>query len=251
MAIGEGRLVRFLRVCGIGAFALLLAISLSTCGIQSTESVFPSPAFSSPNNFAVTLTSIPASNLFGYYVYYRVFDDQATADKARQAIENFDGQTTTQTPANCVANLQTALFVRICDETGYDNASSPLFSVPTGSSSFVYNIYLDAGSGPTTTYTGSSYNWYYTRSDALATQIPITRNLYQNGVQPTTPKSFEEVYNVGDPDYAGAGTQVGSQVYFVFFAVAYGVDMTSGNYTSIYSFPASLYVSLPYTINYQ
>jgi hypothetical protein len=144
--------------------------------------------------------------------------------------------------------------VRICDKTGYDNSSSPLFSVTPSeiinSISVVYNVYLDTGSGPI--YNNSDHNWYYTRSSNSAFLVPITRNLYLNGNEPNNPKSFEQVYNAGDPDYAGAGTQVGSlPIFFVFFAVAYGVDTVSGNYTSIYSFPATLGFSLPYTIIYQ
>ena len=67
----------------------------------------------------------------------------------------------------------------------------------------------------------------------------------------SAPVSFESTYAANSTttgDYTGAGAVANSPLYFDFFAVAYGIDASSASFTPIYSFPISLYASIPYTL---
>ncbi len=228
-----------------------------------------------------------SSGLKGYQIYYRVFDGplaSTAADPSRQAIETAISSSTA-TPESSLAALQSAGYVPIAAADGGlgPNGTSPLFMVSSSElgNPVQYTLYLNEQSAVSTsaisTYvwdgttggtisvndfslTSTNYAyWYFNRTFPQATPSPSTFkpqlvNIAINRTQSPTlssqskPVSFESSYSSGDPDYAGAGAGSGNTIWFVFFALAYGVDTSSASFGNLYSQPVSLYVSMQYKI---
>ena len=222
--------------------------------------------------------------LKGYQIYYRVFDTQTAADASRTAIETAISSSTA-TPESSLASLQSAGYVTIAAADGGlgPSGTSPLFMVSSSElgNLVTYTIYLNEQGANSSAYistyvwdgttgaisvndfsqTSTSYAyWYFNRTFPQATPSPSTFspqlvNIAINRTQGPTlsshnnPVSFETGgYSSGDPDYAGAGAGSGNTIWFVFFALAYGVDTSSASFGNLYSQPMSLYISIPYKI---
>jgi hypothetical protein len=221
--------------------ACVLSVTLSTCGIEASVTIYSTPGFSSSGNNAILLTHNTANSetgFLGYEIYYRAFDEENAALSARVAIQDA-AALTTATPESCNAQLKAKGFSRIFDDNGEDgpNGNRPLFAIDsseTATTAVSFDILLDN--------TMSTANWYYKRSTAPDTKV-ISRSISTAG----SAVSFESKYSSSDADYA-SGTK-SDTIYFVFFAVAYGVDTVhSGSFGNIYSLPISLYKEFPYTL---
>jgi hypothetical protein len=218
---------------------LAVPLSLTTCGIE-TITIFSPPSFTQTGANQITLVHNTAngdSSFSGYEIYYRAFDDQAAADSARGKIETA-ASLITATPEYCNSLLASLGFTRMYDANGNDGIAGtrPLFVITAAdrATAVQFDLILDAsssGSPPSAT-------WYYTRKDSPTNQIRVTRSISTLG----QPVSFEGSYSPGS-DYSGAGAASGQGIYFVFFAVAYGLNVSSSAFANSYSLPASLYQS--------
>jgi len=245
--------------------SVVVILSLTTCGIETVTTLQP-PLFTNPSNNLLSLThntsNSDSNSLKGYEIYYRAFQTQTNADAARTAIEQATA-TTTSSPETVLALMVSSGFTRMYDANGYDgaNGTRPLFYVSASeiTTAVTYQLYLDSSSSssPNVTLTlsgGSSplystgfSSWYFTRSVAIPTtwHVSISRSISTSG----SPMSFESMYAPTDVDYNGPGQGGGSSLYFVFFAVAYGLDTSSGSFSFLYSFPTSLYTSIQYILS--
>ncbi len=281
--IGEGPVRR--RVLPMALLSVVSSIILSTCGLESVNVLYQ-PGFYeySANSIILTHNTANGSNtgLKGYQIYYRVFDTQTAADTSRQAIEAAI-QLSTATPESSLSSLQSAGYTTIAAADGGlgPKGTSPLFIVSSNelSNPVQYTLYLNEQSASSTsaistyvwdgTATGTisssdfspTYNssstayWYFNRTFPQGTpststfspqleNIAINRSLSSLG----SPVSFESSYASGAQDYAGSGAGSGNTIWFVFFALAYGVDTSSASFGNLYSLPISLYVSMQYKI---
>jgi hypothetical protein len=240
-------------------------LSLTTCGIETVTTLQP-PLFTNPSNNLLSLThntsNSDSNSLKGYEIYYRAFQTQTNADAARTAIEQATA-TTTSSPETVLALMVSSGFTRMYDANGYDgaNGTRPLFAVASSeiTTAVTYQLILDSTIPPSfdVTLSGSpapsssvvSY-WYYTRSPSYsnltsASKVAVSRSIST----PSSPVSFESTYSPTDVDYNGTtGEGPSSPFFYVFFAVAYGLDTSSGSFSFLYSFPTSLYTSIAYTL---
>jgi len=244
-----------------------VSLSLTTCGIETVTTLQP-PLFTNTGNNLLSLThntsNSDSNSLKGYEIYYRAFGGpqaQTNADAARTAIEQATA-TSTSSPETVLALLVSSGFTRMFDANGTDgvNGTRPLFYVSASeiTTAVTYQLFLDFTNPPpnsTVTLAGnisplcsSSYSsWYFTRSIAIPTtwHVSISRAISTSG----SPISFESNYSPPDVDYNGPAVQGGSSsLYFVFFALAYGLDLSSGSFSFLYSFPTSLYTSIGYAL---
>lgn len=222
----------------ISALALLLftTLWLSTCGLE-VVSYYGDPGFASAGSNAFTLTHNTANSdyFLGYDVYYRAYQTSTLADTARVTIESAISSSSS-TPESVISQMTSAGFVKMY------LASSPL-SPPTPLCS-VSSSYLSTAVKFNFTMDSSTANWYYTNStDSGSTKVYVVR-----GLGTSTNNSFSYKYVSGDADYTLSNNAVtsGQTVYLVFFAVAYGYNISS--LTSIYSVPTSLYTTMSYTL---
>lgn len=254
-----------LRHLVLGIFGLAATVSLTTCGIETVATLQP-PFFTSTGNNLISLThntsNSDSNSCKGYDIYYRAYATQANAETALQAIETATAASTAS-PETVLALLQSSGFTRIFDANGSEgaNGTRPLFYVSASeiTTAVTYQIYLDStsSSSPNSTVTLSGSNsplfasgfssWYFTRSVAIPTtwHVSISRSISTS----SSPVSFESNYSPTDGDYVGTGQAANSTLYFVFFAVAYGLDTSSGSFSFLYSFPTSLFTSISYILN--
>jgi len=245
------------------------SLSLTTCGIETVTTLQP-PLFTNPSNNLLSLThntsNSDSNSLKGYEIYYRAFGGpqaQTNADAARTAIEQATA-TSTSSPETVLALLVSSGFTRMFDANGTDgaNGTRPLFYVSASeiTTAVTYQLYLDSSypvnstvtltgniNIPSPLYSSKYSSWYFTRSVAIPTtwHVSISRAVSTSG----SPMSFESFYSPSDVDYNGPAVQGGgSNLYFVFFALAYGLDTSSGSFSFLYSFPTSLYTSIAYTL---
>lgn len=220
-----------------------VAIALGGCGLE-TITIYSAPTFVKYGYVNLTLTHNLSNNdtgFRGYDIYYRAYDKQADADAALLTIENA-ADLVSATPESCLNLLQSSGFTRIYDANGFDgvNGIRPVFYVGASelSSSVVYNLYLDTSA--------SSANWYYVRTPnvASAPSSALSRSTSISG----SPVSFETAFSHNDADYSGSGAASHSTIYFVFFAVGYGVSANANSFSNVYSLPGSLRGSLAYTL---
>jgi hypothetical protein len=243
----------FLHLALCLAALVISCLWLGGCGLE-TVSVLSQPGFSSPSSTQLIVTHNLVNNLNnfrGYEIYYRGYYDQASAQSARNQIENATGQLSA-TPESMLSTLVSQGFTRIFDSNGNDgnNGIRPIFEVTTAeqtaSTALEFDIYLVLQNAQTPPqYT----NWYYIKSTDSSTQNQITRSLSTPG--PSTTVSFQSSYSPG-VDFTGsslgAGASSGQTIYFVFFAVTYGVAVNSASFSASYSLPVSLYKEIPYTL---
>ncbi len=249
----------------LGIIGLAATVSLTTCGIETVATLQP-PIFTSTGAASLSLihntANSDSTSCKGYDIYYRAYATQANADSARQAVEQATAASTAS-PETVLALLQTSGFTRIFDANGLDgaNGTRPLFYVSASeiATAVTYQIQLDStpSSSPNSTATLSGSNsplfasgfssWYFTRSVAIPTtrHVSISRSISTSN----SPVSFESNYSPTDADYNGSGQAANSTLYFVFFAVVYGLDTSSGSFSFLYSFPTSLFTSVPYTLS--
>jgi hypothetical protein len=259
----EGRAARKARPLRFFIFSALTCLSLTTCGLE-TVTTFQPPSFiySGQNQLILTHNTVNnGSSMKGYEIFYRAFDNAQAALTARTTIETA-ASSVSATPDSCVGLLRSTGFSPIFDTYGNDgpNNLEPLFTVlPSEVNTAVsYTIWLDSSLPPSTV--GDSAQpvqnpapnnqtvayWYYTRSTlSTSVHVGITRSASTSSL----PKSFESNYGLSDSDYAGSGAGSNSTIYFVFFAVAYGIDPSSAtSFNPIYSLPVTLYTSFQYTL---
>lgn len=208
------------------------SLCLAGCGLE-TVTYYSPPSFSYGSNI-LTLTHNASNSIafLGYDIYYRAYISQTEADTARQTIEISTGSTSS-TPESVLNLMTTNGFKKIYLASNPLTAPTPLLPVTSGTTpSFTILMPRDS----------QSTNWYYTVStDSSNNPTQIVR-----GINLSANNSFNYQYAVNDLDYGSTSGSVtaGGTVNFVFFAVAYGYNFTT--LTSIYSFPQSLYSSVPY-----
>jgi hypothetical protein len=230
---GEGRR-RFLRHVPCLAFVIALSLCLSTCGLE-VVSYYGDPGFAYVGNaFTVTHNTANTENFLGYDVYYHAYQTETLADTARATIESAISSSSS-TPESVLTKMTSAGFVKIYNALTPTVSPTPLCKVSTTSSAVKFTFTMDS----------STTNWYYNSTDAsLSGQtIEVVR-----GLGTTTDSSFNDSYLASNSDYSYSTAAVtsGGTVYLVFFAIAYGYDISS--LSSIYSFPTSLYQTISYTI---
>jgi hypothetical protein len=191
---------------------------------------------------AFTLTHNTANNtatFLGYDIYYHAYQTQTPADTARQLIESAT-YSTSSTPQSVLASMTSAGFIKIYNASAPTVAPTPLCGVSgsninTGVS---FNFLMDS--------TSIATNWYYT----ISTDSSSTHHYIVRALPTVTPpnNSFNYSYQSGDADYTPTNNAVtpGGTVYLVFFAVAYGYDIST--LSSFFSLPTSLGASIPYTL---
>jgi hypothetical protein len=202
---------------------------------------YQAPAFTYAG-YAITLThntANTASTFLGYNIYYHAYQTQTLADTARQTIESAISSSSS-TPQSVLASMTNQGFVEIYNASTPTVSPTPLCSVSSSAATTAvnFNFLMDN--------TSIATNWYYTAStDSSSTHHYVVRAL-PTVVAPYN--SFNYTYQTSDSDYASTNNAVtaGGIVYLVFFAVAYGYDIST--LSSIYSFPTSLWQSIAYTL---
>jgi hypothetical protein len=212
----------------------ILAVSMVCCGVESVSYYSP-PSFTYGGN-VITLThnTVNTESFLGYDIYYRVYNDDNTAQADRTFIENASNSANS-TPESVLGQVTSRGFKKMYLAAIPATAPTPLLSIASPTTAVTFTIQMPQS----TQFT----NWYFTKStDASLVPTEIIRCINSIGSN-----SFNSLYNPGDSDYA-ASIQAGdgTQVYMVAFAVAYGYDLT--NLVSIFSFPASLYSEIKYSI---
>jgi len=231
-------------------FAAASILALNTCGIDTPVTIFSPPSFSLPSPNELVLIHNTANNsaggFSGYEIYYQAFDTDAAASNAEQYVEAATALVSA-TPEYCNNVLMSHGYTRICDAAGNDGVGGlrPLFRVSTAEqtagTAVEFDLFLDSTS---TSTTPPNATWYYTKSTSPTTQVQVTRSISSPGVSPV---SFEDSYSNGN-DYKGAGSAARSPIYFVFFAVAFGMDVSSSSFAYNYSLPASFYQRVNYIV---
>lgn len=214
--------------------ASALAASLCSCGIETVQ-IYSAPSLVYSGG-SLTLTHDSGNAIdgtfLGYEIYYRVYDNSAEniqkATDDRKAVEAL-AALESSTPDACMGKLASLGFKRLKDANGLD--SRPLFAISADS---VFTIGLPA-----------SADWYYYGASTSTTYHAISRWISE----PTDIVSFVSTagYVPGDSDYTGSYIISSDTINIVFFAVAYGFDITT--LSTIESLPASTYTDISLTIS--
>ncbi len=196
---------------------------LASCGIE-TVSIYEAPGFSESGGLLI-LTHNTANDSFpsfsGYEIYYRAYQDSSTADTDRASIQTFINLETS-TPESCITKLESLKYKRIRNYQGKDER--PLFN-----KSIV---------GP--------FKLYYNSGDWYVDVFPLGNQIVKRSIG----SSFQSEYITTDEDYSGSeGKTSGAAVYFVVFAVAYGLDVSS-SFNEVFSFPAGIGKTISITLSY-
>lgn len=202
--------------------AVLVAV-LWACGIQNLPYLYPPESFTAPavnqllslvhntDNYDASETT---QSFKGYEIYYRAFDNP---DSATSLMTQIEAASTT------ISTLETLGMQRMA--LGTAPGTSPLISVPLPNSAHGFTI--DISKSP---------DWTISEEDGTLNGTPIdnaVRSTGNNGY-----KSFQEKsgYVPTDSDYAGYDNNP-STVYFVFAALASGIDSSEAIGLQIYSSP--------------
>jgi hypothetical protein len=205
-----------------------LAASLCSCGIETVQ-IYSAPSLvDSGGSLTLTHDSDNAidGTFLGYEIYYHIYDDSVdNAKKAtddRKAVESLAAQESS-TPDACIEKLSSLGFKRLKDANGLDGR--PIFAIASDS---VFTI----GFPP-------NEDWYYYGASSPATHHEVTRWISE----PSDIVSFVSSagYAPSDSDYTGS-SMTGGTIHVVFFAVAYGFDITT--LSTIESLPASTYTEI-------
>lgn len=207
------------------ALILAAAALLSSCGLE-TVTIYDSPGFSDVTGI-LTLTHDTSndseSSFLGYEIYYRAYDSTDKANTDRTAIEaaiDLDSAT----PDSCMSKLESLNYRRMTNASGSDER--PRFRRTIFSSDSLYIYYGPLG-------------WDIENVDVVGDDI-----------RRWTKDSFNSAYVSGDEDYAGTDDLTNENtVYFVFFAVAYGVDFAT-SFNEILSYPKGTGNVISVTLNY-
>lgn len=242
--LGEGR------PCLATIIGFLLAVAccllFTTCGLEDVY-YFSPPGFENQSGvLKLTHNTVNTEASFiGYKIYYRVYsaNNAAAAEDDRTAIVNAAGLETA-TPEGILSKMTSLGFKPI-----YINSqlNEPLPLLKPSSTSISEAFYIHP-TGPG--------DWYYlapgddeetilddptTYADHFLVRYPIKSDV-------TILESFNSAYSVSEPDYdsTDVASKSSDKVYFVFFAIAYGFDITK----SVYSLPADLGSAIEYSIQY-
>lgn len=212
-------------------FVSLALLLLFSCGLPTSDYLYPPADFSSPSGSLVRLEHETANirevgELFkGYDIYYRIFDTYDDALNSYNFLNN---------------NLRSSDIAQIESTRGYyvlakyDNTNNPDDNVPlipvsddNTYRSFDLHLYSDE-------------TWTITADDNEIVLYYIFRN--KSGMD-TADFCSRSQYLEGDPDYEdegdGISDNVDDSVYIVFFAVAYGISSSSIG-SELYSDPIVL-----------
>jgi hypothetical protein len=197
--------------------------------------VYYSPPLSFANSGGdLQLVNNPANtdtSFLGYDIYYKVYPaDSPSADTDYSLIGTVN-DTVNYTPDSALKKLTDQGFIKMgaldsADILGNTLLSEPLIKATIGVQSTFY-FSLDNS-------VGAKYWKFYDTSTPLA-----TTNLVR-GISRSPLATFNSAYNVNDGDDPSITTGAGASasIDFVFFAVAYGIDLSSASpSTPIYSFP--------------
>lgn len=203
-------------------FVALALLLLFSCGLPTSDYLYPPADFSASGNNPVRLEHDTRNidevgELFkGYDIYYRIFDSKDDADKSYSDLNN---------------NLTSGDIAQIESTEGYyvlvkDNDSSvPLIPVSDNTHNFFYlNLYSEK------TWTITAIN----PDESETTLFSILRNKSDTA---TAEFYSSNDYSSNDHDYEGDGISASESVYIVFFAVAYGI---SSSLSELYSDPRVL-----------
>ena len=215
-----------------------LCIITISCGLPTTEYLYPPAIFSSTGGVLViehdkrNIDEPDVSSIFqGYEIYYRVFDDQNEAEQSYYNIRNMTSSNVIQT-ANYYQYYP--LKHRIYDDASgqYSLDISPLIKA-NDDNTYYTQYYLNMKTEETWTLTDEGPNTVIdsivrNRSDTASSADIVKAVFYRSSE-----------YKVGDRDYAGTNSVTpGGSVYIVFFAFAYGFDPS--NMKNVYSNPLIL-----------
>jgi hypothetical protein len=212
--------------------ASVLAASLFSCGIETVQIYSPPTLVDTGGSLTLTHDTDNAidGTFLGYEIYYHVYDNSADniqkASDDRKAVEALAAQASS-TPDACIDKLSSLGFKRIKDAGGLD--SRPLFAIAADS---VFTIVLPPNA-----------SWYYYGAATSATHHEVSRWISEPG----DIVSFVSTsgYASGDSDFTGSNMTSGT-IHVVFFAVAYGFDITT--LSTIESLPASTYTDISLSI---
>jgi hypothetical protein len=232
--IGEGE--RPLLSVSLSRLSATLAatLALCSCGLE-TVTYFTAPSFVSLGSTLKLTHSIENtdSDFIGYDIFYRAYRDQSKASDDKSTIDNLIGQSTA-TPQSTLQQIKNLGFQMIRLSTNPSIDQLPLFRVTAKSTQVYYLISINL--------LNQAGDWYYTVSTDPSSSAGI-------GIVRSTESSFNSLYAATDKDYNGLakdGTTAdsspslsGDTVYFVFYAIAYGYDISKPT-AGIYSMPASL-----------
>ncbi len=204
-----------------GAFFVALALLLLfSCGLPTSDYLYPPADFLSPSSNIVRLihdtSNIDIAALFkGYEIYYRVFDSETDANSSYNYLYN---------------NLTSSNISTVASSKGYyvlvkyNDSSASL--IPVSDNSYDYfDLNLNASS-----------RWTIT-SEVGSTTTTLSSVFRDKDDSTTTTSSDADFYVSGqyssdDHDYEGDGVSSGSSVYIVFFAVSYGVSSSLNDFYS-------------------
>ncbi len=204
-----------------GAFFVALALLLLfSCGLPTSDYLYPPADFLSPSSNIVRLihdtSNIDIAALFkGYEIYYRVFDSETDANSSYNYLYN---------------NLTSSNISTVASSKGYyvlvkyNDSSAPL--IPVSDNSYDYfDLNLNASS-----------RWTIT-SEVGSTTTTLSSVFRDKDDSTTTTSSDADFYVSGqyssdDHDYEGDGVSSGSSVYIVFFAVSCGVSSSLNDFYS-------------------
>jgi len=224
-------------VKGFSRFSLLAFVLLFVgCGIQ-VYVYFDKPDLSLPSSNLLELDPNPLnydtsdSSFKGYEIFYRIYDDQEVAESDIGLLDQHNGYIgDSYLPGEFVSYATNTLgFARLRKST--DN-KSPLISITSDSGS-PYYIQLNVGT-----------DWILDLGNINNSADDIATVVRSNATDSTRVSFYKKAYyQKNDSDYEGESSP--SQVYFVFFAVAYGVDSTS--FEDVYSEPSIILTPAKYS----
>ncbi len=223
----RGKVAFFFRRTGAFFVALALLL-LFSCGLPTSDYLYPPVYFSSPSGNRVQLIHDTrniddVAELFkGYDIYYRVFDSQNDATNSSSYLSNY---LTSSDIAQIESTEGYYVLVKYDKTNTYLDDTVPLIPV-SDNTHISFDLHLNSDSRWTITATKAD--------ESQTTLYYISRN---KGDTATAEFCSRSQYLKGDLDYAGDGILVGESVYIVFFAVAYGI---SSSLSELYSDPRVL-----------
>ena len=218
-----------------------LCIITISCGLPTTEYLYPPAIFSSTGGVLViehdkrNIDEPDVSSIFqGYEIYYRVFDDQNEAEQSYYDIRNMTSSNVIQTANNY---QYYPLKHRIFASGQFSLDISPLIKANDDNTYYAkYNLNMDTQGTWTLTDEGSNPvidSIVRNRSDTASSADIVKADFY-----------LSSEYKVGDRDYAGTISSP-SSVYIVFFAFAYGFDPSTMK--NVYSDPVIILEPIEYS----
>jgi hypothetical protein len=225
-------------------YVSMTLVFLSSCGLPKIIYLYPPSDFSSSGGNSLTLvhnnsnydSSEGSSQSFkGYEVYYRAFGNSNDATTAFNKLNSYSVTYGTTDAQSFLSAAQGLGFVRMIAKDN-ENATlgPPLISIISSSitSTYYFNLYAPS----------QSLNWTITTSEVIPA---LNYAVYRNNGRSSSFNIFSD-YKSSDSSFDYSGTDAPSTIYFVFFAVAYGLDpSTLGQ--AVYSAPAIINTVITYS----